>query len=286
MRITTESSEELANMLNERMLKKQGGQNQRLAIMLGWLTNIKNRPVAVNIPSKDRSLYSQKNYEYLLYAPFNVSNKCCNIFKKNIAHKYNHKNKMYPMLASMACESRLRTQKWLDNGCNGFDLSEPVSNPMSFWVENDVLLYIKLNNLPIASVYGEVVEDYQSQGQCEGQISFADMGLFDKQPIYKTTGKDRSGCIACGFGITYDSRPNRLEQIDMYSNWKIRDWILRGGSFTSEGVWQPDNRGLGFWFVYEYLNVVGHTNIFIPEIDRYIKEFGTSETERYLRMGR
>ena len=61
------------------------------------------------------------------------------------------------MTAQMASESRLRTQKWLQNGCNGFDLKLPTSNPMSFWTEQDVLQYISQNNLPIASVYGDIV---------------------------------------------------------------------------------------------------------------------------------
>ena len=45
---TTESIadyEELANLLNERMLGRKGGQNQRLAIMLGMLTKDKNHPL-------------------------------------------------------------------------------------------------------------------------------------------------------------------------------------------------------------------------------------------------
>ncbi len=187
------------------------------------------------------------------------------------------------MIASMATESRLRTQKWLENGCNGFDLKEPVSNPMSFWTENDVLLYCKENNIKLASVYGEIVTDYRSQKQCDGQISFADLGLFDKPPVLTTTGCYRTGCIACGFGIQCDKRPNRLEMIDMVSNPKIRDFILRGGSFDKDGLWKPDDNGLGFWFVYQYLNVHGNLDIYIPEYERYEKEFGTEETKKYLR---
>ena len=37
-------------------------------------------------------------------------------------------------------------------------MKEPTSNPMSFWTEQDVLRYIKVNDLPIASVYGAIVE--------------------------------------------------------------------------------------------------------------------------------
>lgn len=258
-----------------------GGSVQRLAIMMGIFGN--NNQIVENIPSKDRSQYSQTRYQFLLTAPFNVSNICCNIFKKNISHAYCRKNNMHPILATMASESRLRTQKWLENGCNGFDLKEPVSNPMSFWCDNDVLQYIKEHNLKLASVYGDVVEDYRSQNQVTGQISLADMGLFDKKPIYTTSGCLRTGCIGCGFGLQREHRPNRLEMIDKVSNPKLRDFILRGGSFDEDGLWKPDDRGLGFWFVYLYLNQVGNMKIYIPEIERYIKEYGTEQTEIYLK---
>ena len=48
------------------------------------------------------------------------------------------------MTAQMASESRLRTSQWLKNGCNGFNMKSPISNPMSFWTEQDVLLYIRV----------------------------------------------------------------------------------------------------------------------------------------------
>ena len=51
----------------------------------------------------------------------------------------------------------LWTMNWLKNGCNGFDMKSPISNPMSFWTEQDVLEYIYHNGIPIADVYGEVV---------------------------------------------------------------------------------------------------------------------------------
>lgn len=32
-------------------------------------------------------------------------------------------------------ERHLREQQWLKNGCNGFEMKSPISNPMSFWTE-------------------------------------------------------------------------------------------------------------------------------------------------------
>ncbi len=197
-------------MLNERMKTRCGGNNQRLAIMLGMLTICKEEPIKANIPSEDKSQFSQERYEFLLYSKFDISNKCCNVMKKEPAHRYFRRTGRKPITATMASESKLRTQKWLQNGCNGFDLKIPTSNPMSFWTEQDVLLYIKQNNLPICSVYGDVIIDYLKMGQCENQMSFADYGIFDNErPLLKTTGCQRTGCVLCGFGCHLEKEPNQ-----------------------------------------------------------------------------
>lgn len=84
--------------------------------------------------------------------------------------------------AQMASESQQRTAQWLNNGCNGFEMKRPVSNPMSFWTEQDVLQYIRENNIKIASVYGDIV--YQD---ADGQQRFDGCGKLC------TTGCDRTG---------------------------------------------------------------------------------------------
>ena len=161
------------------------------------------------------SMYDRSKYLFMLNAPFEVSNRCCKVMKKQPMHQYHKDTGRVPFTAQMASESKLRSSQWLQNGCNGFDLKIPTSNPMAFWTEQDVLLYIKENNLPICSVYGEVVTDYESMGQCENQMSFADFGIFDKErPLLKTTGCQRTGCVLCGFGchLEKESRFELLKQ--------------------------------------------------------------------------
>ena len=165
--------------------------------MLGMLTKNKEHPIKANIPSEDRSQFSLERYKYFLEAPFEISNKCCNVMKKDPLHRYAKETGRNFITAQMASESKLRTQKWLQNGCNGFDLKNPISNPMSFWTEQDILLYIRENKLPICSVYGEVVTEDESTGQ----MNLSDYGLFDlERPLLKTTGCTRTGCMLCGFG--------------------------------------------------------------------------------------
>ena len=160
------------------------------------------------------SMYDRSRYLFMLEAPFDVSNKCCMVMKKQPAHKYAKNTGRKPMTATMATESKLRASNWIKHGCNVFESKNPISNPMSFWTEQDVLHYIKENNLPICSVYGDVVTDYKSMGQCENQMSLADYGIFDNErPLLKTTGCTRTGCVLCGFGCHLEKEPNRFQML-------------------------------------------------------------------------
>lgn len=162
----------------------------------------------------EKSQFNMEKYKFTLDAPFNISDKCCDYLKKAPSLEYEKMTKRKPILATMATESKVRTQKWLQEGCNAFDCKRPHSKPMSFWTEQDVLLYIKENNLPICSVYGDVVVDYSAMGQCENQMSFADFGILDKErPLLKTTGCQRTGCVLCGFGCHLEKEPNRFQML-------------------------------------------------------------------------
>lgn len=181
------------------------GSEYRLRRLNGELTDSKG----------NYSQFNQEKYKFFLDAPFEISDLCCDIMKKKPAHDYEKKTGRKPIIATMASESVMRTQKWLQDGCNAFNVTRPHSNPMSFWTEQDVLLYIKENNLPICSVYGDVVVDYSAMGQCENQMSFADFGIFDNErPLLKTTGCQRTGCVLCGFGchLEKESRFELLKQ--------------------------------------------------------------------------
>ena len=106
-----------------------------------------------------KSSYNIPQWKYLLDSDFKISHRCCDIMKKSPAKVYEKETNRKPIIGSLADESRIRTQKWIQNGCNAFNSKRPVSNPMSFWTEQDVLEYINKYQIPIASVYGEVVKD-------------------------------------------------------------------------------------------------------------------------------
>lgn len=90
-----------------------------------------------------KSQFDVSAYKFLLEAPFEISDRCCKVMKKNPARNYERRSKKKIILATMAEESRLRRQRWIKYGCNAFDdKKQQSSNPMSFWTEQDVLTYI------------------------------------------------------------------------------------------------------------------------------------------------
>ena len=219
---------------------------------MGWLTA--DGKIKVNTPNntdRNLSLYSQEKWKFLLDAPFNISNKCCNVMKKEPAHRYCKETGKKPMLATMADESRLRTQRWLINGCNGFNMKQPTSTPMAFWTEQDVLHYIKENNLPICSVYGEVIVDYEKEGQLNGQIDYFDLGLCKDNRELKTTGCSRTGCMFCGFGCHLEKPgEGRFERMKE-THPKIYDYVMRS----------EEKGGLNYKEIIDWLNENGNINI-------------------------
>lgn len=107
--------------------------------------------------------------------------------------------------------------------------------------------------------------------------------IFDEgRPVYRTTGCHRTGCCYCGFGVRMEKSPNRWETAERFSNPAVIDYMLRGGGFDESGLWKPDSRGSGFWFVIEWISRNGNMNIIMPHREKYLGQYMTAETERYL----
>ena len=209
-----------------------------------------NHPLTMeNIPSEsDRSMFSCVRYQFFLDADFEIGQQCCNVMKKNPFAKYHKETGRQPITAMMASESRLRTQKWIKQGCNAFDAKKPMSMPMAFWTEQDVLLYIYENHIPIASVYGDVIKE----NEIDEQLDFADLELFDLgRPTLKTTGANRTGCMFCGFGC-HREKPGegRFERM-RFTHPKQYEYIMKP---WSEG-------GLGYKEVIDWINEHGNLDI-------------------------
>ena len=223
--------------------------NFRIQRMMGILP-LTGKATAENIPSKaDRSAFSCVRYQFFLDAPFEISNACCSVMKKAPAKKYQKETGRVPMTAQMASESRLRTQIWLKQGCNAFDAKKPVSNPMAFWTEQDVLLYIYQNHLPICSVYGDVVKDTEVEGQLDLEDIYG-KELFDLgRPLLKTTGCNRTGCMFCGYGCQFKG-DKRFERMKV-THPKQYEYIMK----------PQELGGLGYKAVIDWINEHGNLSI-------------------------
>lgn len=186
--------------------------------------------------------YAMAKWNDLRFVGFNIDDRCCDIMKKQPAHEYSKKNGIYFMTAEMACESKKRTDKWLQNGCNGFDLKNPKSTPMAFWTEQDVLEYIYKNNLPVAEPYGKVIET-------ECQLTFD-----GDQCKYETTGCNRTGCMFCAFGLHLEKGKTRF-QLLKEAHPKQYEYCINGGEFVN-GIWQPNKKGLGLGYVFDEINKI------------------------------
>lgn len=124
--------------------------------------------------------YLPDKWRYLVDAPFKISNKCCDVYKKRPAKKYNKASGRWPIIGVRCDESRLRRSMWQKYGCNGFDLATPRSWPMAFWTSDDIEQYIEQENLELS-------------------------------PMYTRHGYSRTGCMFCLFG--FHMNPTRLDEL-------------------------------------------------------------------------
>jgi 3'-phosphoadenosine 5'-phosphosulfate sulfotransferase (PAPS reductase)/FAD synthetase len=122
-----------------------------------------------------------EKWKILIDAPFEVSHKCCAVMKKNPVKKYERETERKPIVGTMAGESSLRATNYLQNGCNNFNSTRPMSTPMGFWTEKDVWEYIHKYDIPYSEIY-------------------------DK-------GYERTGCMFCMFGVHLEKGENRFQRL-------------------------------------------------------------------------
>lgn len=216
----------------------------------------------------NRSIFNKHKWLPLCQeTQFNISHMCCNVMKKSPLKEYEHKNKQYPIIGTLAEESKLREQAWIRHGCNAFEGAKKTSQPMSFWLEQDVLQYIVENNLEIASVYGDIVATDSDGAQYDPRL--AQCGKLE------CTGCDRTGCIFCGFGVHFEKGETRFQRLAK-THPKQYEYCMRGGQWVDnpsydptapkmDGEWQnwnpkkiwvPSKEGLGMQKVFDDCNQI------------------------------
>lgn len=122
-----------------------------------------------------------KKWHFLIDAPFKISSFCCDHIKKKPLVKWSKENNAFPIIGTMAADSRLRQKNYYEHGCNIITKNTKRCRPLSIFTNADIWEYIRGENLKYCEVY--------------------DCG-------YKHTG-----CISCGFGCHLEKGENRYQKL-------------------------------------------------------------------------
>ena len=124
-------------------------------------------------------------WRYLVDAPFDISEQCCDWLKKKPLHKYTKDNGRRFYIGTMAADSKARKSALANSkeGCNAYSKRHGTSKPLSFWTREDIDTYIDANDIPICKIY--------------------------------SMGYEHTGCIYCAFGAHLEKEPNRFQMLAM-----------------------------------------------------------------------
>lgn len=181
--------------------------------------------------------------------------------------KYQRKTGQVPYIGTLCEESRLRKQAWLRHGCNAFDGKKKTSQPMSFWLEQDVLHYIWENGIEICSVYGDLV------AVDEDGLEYTPIPSIDCK--LKCTGCQRTGCMYCAFGANHEKGETRFQRLAR-THPKQYEYCMGGGQWVDnpdydptaqkmdgdwlnwnpKQIWVPSKKGLGMKKVFDDCNEI------------------------------
>lgn len=175
-----------------------------------------------------------EKWKFLIDAPFDISERCCDICKKNPFKKFHKKTGKYPFIGITQDEGFQRQRQYERTGCNIFDGNRPKSQPLGFYRKQDILRGIAENKIPYCSIYGDIKQD--------------------KEGNYYNTGVQRSGCMFCAFGCHLEKYPNRFQRMQT-THPKLYEYCMRD--------W--DKGGLGMAYVLDYANIPYLNNVVTTE---------------------
>jgi len=124
-----------------------------------------------------------EKWKYLIDAPFDISDRCCEVMKKRPFKAFEKLTGLKPFLGTMASDSKFRRQSYMKYTCNAFDLKRPASRPLSTWTHEHILEYVKEYNIPVPECYKWV---------------------------------EHTGCLFCGFGAHLEDEPNRFQAMQKH----------------------------------------------------------------------
>lgn len=170
-------------------------------------------------------------YRYMLKEPYEISDACCKVLKKQPMREYELKYGLSPIIGTLADESKTREQAYIRRGgCNVFnkrDTRKQNSLPLSIWTNHDIWECIDKYNIPIADIYHK--------------------------------GLQRTGCMFCMFGAQFKD-DTRLETLyKLYPKWyqTFMDYENNGVTYReaarkflqTHGLCLPDEKPLSLFDV-------------------------------------
>ncbi|WP_138481667.1 phosphoadenosine phosphosulfate reductase domain-containing protein [Dyadobacter bucti] len=137
----------------------------------------------------------------VLDAPFLVSDKCCDIFKKEPFRRYEKETGRVPIVGTLAEESDQRTVSYMKTGCITWDRGKESCRPLSIWTEKDIWDYADLHLIRFCSVYYDRTVEVK---QLDGSLAMRNL------PAERQTG-----CTICLFGLHLEpkGKPNRIQRL-------------------------------------------------------------------------
>lgn len=172
-----------------------------------------------------KNLFSIPNrFQYLINAPFPISNACCKYLKQEVFAAYSRETgRNCCMTGEQASESRNRRRAFLKFGASGEGRKKPKATPLGFWSTSDLLNFARTTNMPYATCYGEIKS-------INGKLV--------------TTGEQRTGCICCTAGVCQECGKNRFQ--------RLRECYPKHYSYMMKPL---EEGGLGMEQVLKWLNV-------------------------------
>jgi 3'-phosphoadenosine 5'-phosphosulfate sulfotransferase (PAPS reductase)/FAD synthetase len=120
-------------------------------------------------------------WRFLIYAPFRISNKCCEIMKKKPFKDFEKDSGRSPIIGTMASDSNFRLRRYLHTGCLKLDGAKQCT-PLGFWSTEDIWEYSATYGVPVCEIYQK--------------------------------GLHHTGCIFCMFGVHLEHYPNRFQVLE------------------------------------------------------------------------
>lgn len=214
-----------------------------------------------------RSQFDYSKYLPLYHLPVRISDECCLVNKKGPDRIYQRKTKSHPIVATMTEEAIIRQQAWIVTGCNAFDSAKPISKPLSFWTNQDVLTYISRFGIDICSVYGDIVFQDEDGQEYDAGDAYQIFGAPCKK--LKCTGCERTGCVYCAFGVHLEKGQTRFQRLAV-THPHLYEHCIGGGEWRDNSdydptitdpnrwnpkkLWGPSNKGLGMGVVFDMVN--------------------------------